>query len=231
MKKNSRITIHAGVNLVVAPMPELTLEARLSFMRRLEEIGIKITDTKFDDQKLVFIRRGQMPLEITVGLVGPQFGQLLVVAPQLGNRSLDIVCEEAEDIAGIFSNIYPQRQILSCDATIRDLYDSSSEHAFKEIWETRLHQTPESLSAFGRPVLGGGLRFVMPSANDDPANPMIEVKIESFLNDIRKIFLETQFTWNRPQPPGSLLDPGKRLEALDDFIQDEVVRFVMGDGE
>jgi len=60
---------------------------------------------------------------------------------------------------------------------------------------------------------------------------MIEVKIESFLNDIRKIFLETQFTWNRPQPPGSPLDPGKRLEALDDFIQNEVVRFVMGDDE
>jgi hypothetical protein len=156
-------------------------------------------------------------------------GQLLIVAPH-PKRPVDSVAREAEDIARAFSDTwaFSQRQVLSCDATIRDLYETSSEHAFIELWEKRLHQSPESIKAFGRPILGGGLRLVMPPVPQNQSEPMIEVKIESYLKDTSKLFLEAQFTWRQPEPPGVPLNPTARLERVDNYIQKEVVGFMEG---
>ena len=227
MDRNSRITVYAGVNFIVAPLLNLTLDNRLEFQRQLENNGIQLSDLRFDNQKLIGTRIANMPLQISIGALGPQVGQILIVAPELRNRSVEGFSHEANDVASIFSQIWPQRQIVGCDATVRDLYDSTEQHAFQELWETRLNQPTEGLQLFNRPVLGGGLRFVMPPTSNDPGEPLIEVKIESFLNDTHKLFLEAQVTWNRPQPPGTALDPENRLTFVDNFLQNEVVRFIM----
>lgn len=227
MKQDTRLTIHAGVNFIVAPPPTLDLNSRHEFEKHLDDLGIKLSDIKFDDQKLVATRK-KPPLQITIGLPAPQVGQILIVVPNLGDRSLEVVGCETKEIAQVFMDLWPKRQIVACDATIRDLYDSTSAHAFEEIWEGRLKQPPESLQALGRPVLGGGLRFVMPSTNEeDPTIPAIELKIESYMRNTYKIYLEAQFNWRIPQPSGHALDPEDRLIAIDNFIQNEVVKFVM----
>jgi hypothetical protein len=228
MEVSSRRTIHAGVNFIIAPLPNLDINTRLDFQRRLDEINIDPSEFKFEGNRLVAARTAPMPLNIVVGTVGPQIGQLLIVAPDLGTRSLGVVGAEANDIAQVFSSLWPNRQIVAADTTIRDLYDSSRDHAFQEIWESLLRQSSESLLAFHRPVLGGGLRFVMPPTAENPNEPLIEVKIESFLNNTRKFFVETQCKWTVPQPPGTSLDPETRLEFADNFIQIEVMNFIVG---
>ena len=227
MIKNTRTSIYAGVNFIVAPLPALTIEKRLEFQRQLDELGILATDINFENQRLSVIRGGPMPLEVSIGAVAPQIGQILIIAPQVQKRSLEGFGREARDVANIFVDLWPQRQIISCDATIRDLYDSSGEHAFKEIWELRLKQPPNSLVPLGRSVLGGGLRFVMPPTSDDPKDPLIELKVESFLQDTKKLFLEAQVTWGKPQLPGTALDPENRLLFVDNFLQTEAIKFVM----
>jgi len=63
-------------------------------------------------------------------------------------------------------------------------------------------------------------------------NPaQIEVKIESFLNDTNKIFIETQFTWRKPSDPGTRTQPGEYLEQMDDYISQHVETFMMGQEE
>jgi len=227
MEKNSRKTIHAGVNFILAPFPDISsICDRQKFHQQIEEYGILIDDIKYEReaQRSLMVRKKSAPLEITLGRVGPQVGQLLIVAPFVG--SLEIFGAEASGIAQVFMNLWPKRQVISCDATIRDLYDSTSDHAFKELWEERLKQPPESIKYFGRPILGGGLRFVMPPT-EDPSVPIIEVKIESYIKNTKKIFLETVFSWQMPQTPEQPIDPEQRIEAVDNFIRKEVVNFVM----
>jgi hypothetical protein len=107
------------------------------------------------------------------------------------------------------------------------LYETSAEHAFQELWEMRLRQPPDSLAVLGRPVLGGGLRFVMPPQPDDPEPVQIEVKIESFLRDTKKIFVETQFAWPSPMSPGAPF-PVNRLEQVNKYIEESVISFITG---
>jgi hypothetical protein len=227
MNLQSRETIYAGTNFIVAPMqPALDRQSCLRFQELLDGAGISVANVRYSDRELIVVRETPFPLEIKVGIVGPQIGQIIIVTPILIGRSLDGFGAEAEDIVNVFSQAwnFPQRQILSCDATLRDLYDTTSEHAFKELWEQRLHQSQEGLNLLGRPVLGGGLRFVMPPTENEP---LIEVKIESFLRNSRKLFLEAQFTWPSPQPPGNALDPENRLCLVDNYMQNELVRFIM----
>jgi hypothetical protein len=227
MKPESRVTLYAGVNFVLAPMqPSLNKAGCLEFQQILDKYGITITKAVYSEKELNLIRERPDPLEIKIAIIGPQIGQLIIAAPQLGSRSLGVASAEAEDVVRAFEAAWqiPQRQILSCDATIRDLYNTDGQHAFQELWEGRLKQPADGLRTFGRAVLGGGLRFVMPAHESDPT---IEVKIESFLQNTAKIFLETQFAWPIPQKPGAPMDPENRLTTVDNYIQKEVVNFIM----
>jgi len=231
MYPDSRQIIHIGVNFRIAPMPILDVQSNLNFQQSLVTHGIDFTRVQFTEREMVVARDTAARLEVKLAAVGPpSVGQLLILAPHPG-RDLTLFAKEAEAVVEAFEATWPTqpRQIISRDATMRDLYETSAEHAFRELWEVRLHQPPDSLAALGRPVLGGGLRFVMPPQPDDPEPVQIEVKIESFLRDAKKIFVEAQFTWPSPKPPGSPFDPADRLEQVNEFIESRVVPF-MADG-
>jgi len=226
MRLETRSTIHAGVNFIVAPFqPTLDRESCLRFQASLEENDIPISHVDYEERTLVISRETPAPLQIKIGIVGPQIGQLLIIAPSLGGRSLGVFGVEAEDISKVFTETYftQQFQVLSCDVTLRDLYETDSDHAFKELWENRLHQSQDGLKSLKRTVLGGGLRFVMPH---DEENPLIEVKIESYLQNTRKLFLEAQFSWPVPEMPVNSLDPERRITIVDDYMRGELANFV-----
>jgi len=229
MRADSRRTIHMGVNFVFSPLPVLSKETTIRFQQALGDQGIDFETVSSREGKLTVGRRSPTPLEIQVAAIGPSAGQLLILAPQ-PQRALSLFAQEAEAIVAAFDSTWqPQRrQVLSCDCALRDLYQASGQHAFQELWEMRLGQSAESLASFGRHVLGGGLRFVMPPRPDDPQQLTIEVKVESFLSDTSNFFVETQFTWSMPLPPGEPLDPENRLQLVDAYARKEVVSFIVG---
>ncbi len=229
MNPESRVTIHMGINFVVSPLPTIDMERNLNFQQSLVGQGIDFAKVDFKEGELSVTREVPTLLQVRVAALGPPTGQLLILAPQ-PRRPLTLFAKEAEAVVRAFDSTWPEkrRQIVSCDATLRDLYEASGEHAFQELWETRLRQSPDSLAVLGRPVLGGGLRFVMPPRADEPEPVQIEVKIESFLRDTKKIYVETQFTWPTPRPPGVTFDPQNRLKQVDAYIENEVILFITG---
>lgn len=178
---------------------------------------------------IALIRQGP-PLHVTVGLVGPGIGQLLIAAPQ-PNRALVSFIEDAEMVVQAYRRVWPGPiQLVRRDCTLRYLYAVREGHAMQFLWERRLHQTESALSALGRPVLGGGLRLVMPARPNVADDASVEVKIESFLPDSRQLFLETQFVWESLAPPGTEPDPRPLIEAVDAFNDGALTAFVSGDG-
>jgi len=218
-----------GINYVVLPTFLVNKEASLKLQQSLMSAGVEFTGCAREGNRITVNRKAPFPLEVRVAapISQPQpFGQILVLAPS-SEWTLVNFCSDIEAIIQAFTETWPSqnRQIVSCDTTLRCLYQSTSEHAFQELWEKRLSQPPDSLSILERKVLGGGLRFVMPPKPGDPEPTQVEVKIESFLTDTKKIFVEVQFTWPAPQPRASF-GPTKRLNQVNDYIVNQVHAFM-----
>jgi hypothetical protein len=231
---DSRQTIHMGINYLFNPVPVINRQSHLRFQQGLFDEGIDFKTTSLKEPVITVIREEPSRLEVKIAALGQPTGQFLVVAPQSG-CDVEVFVREVEAILRAFESTWPsrRRQVVTTDATFRDLYETTAEHAFQEIWEMRLGQSAQELERLGQPVLGGGLRFVMPAQSEDSEGSQgqvkqVEVKIESFLRDTKKIFVETQFTWPQPSTPGAPFDPSGRLRQVDSYVENEVVSFLLG---
>lgn len=229
MNTETRETVYMGINFVFSPMPVLNKPNQVRFQGALLETGIEFSKVEFpNEREMVIVREGPSPLHIRVATVQPAFGQLMVLMPSPGN-TMDMFAKETEAIIKAYGQTWPApKQVLHSDATFRDLFEATQTHAFQELWEKRLSQKQDALNVLGRKVLGGGLRLVMPPQPEDPVPMQIEIKIESFLQDSHKFFIETSFTWPQPMEPGVNLDPTVKLEQLDKYIENNVLTFALG---
>lgn len=228
VKPHSRFIIHIGINYFTVPPPAITNQAFLAFQQAVLTNGLEFSKVENQKNSIVLVRESPAPLQITVNALEPPVGQILVVAPQ-PKGSLELFIQEVEAAVRAYESVWSaqNRQIIKADATIRELYETTSRHAFQELWEERLGQPADALSAFGRPIRGGGLRFVMdPIQEDLPVQ--IEVKIESFLRDTSKIFVETQFTWPVPTKPAVSFEISERLTRMNSYVETQVKNFLSG---
>jgi hypothetical protein len=229
IQRETRKTIHMGVNFVLTHMPILDTHFSLDFQQSLTKSSIAYsTVTQLSENKLAIVRNKPTPLRITVGMQGPpdrsSVGQLLIVAP-FPERSLDSFGQEADRVVRAFEAVSspPQRQVLSKDATLRDLYETGGSHAFQVLWEVVLGQQREALQKLGREVLGGGLRLVMPPRSGEPDPVTIELKVESYLQDSSMLFLETQMAWRQP---GMEVIPLDLLNKVEQYITETALDFL-----
>jgi hypothetical protein len=229
VRPDTKQGFHFGTNFLLAPAVGYEPGALLQFQQTLAQTSAVVFDqTQRTPTGMAFVRQGP-PLQVTVGLVGPGIGQLLIAAPQ-PSRPLISFIEDAEMIVQAYRRVWPGPiQIVRRDCTLRYLYAVREGHAMQYLWERRLHQTEDALSSLGRPVLGGGLRLVMPPRPHVPDDAGVEVKIESFLSDSRQLFLESQFVWETPAAPGAEPDPRPLIEAVDTFIDGPLTQFAAGD--
>jgi hypothetical protein len=231
MKPHSRVDIFSGINFLTIPAPVISKQTFLAFQKAILDNGLEFIRTEAPKDSIVLMRDVPYQLQVTVNMVQGSIGQLIIIAPQ-PKASQELFIQEAEAAIRAYEEVWPasNRQIIKADATIRSLYETTSVHAFQELWENRLGQQSKSLGAFGRPIRGGGLRFVMePIQETMPV--AIEVKIESFLNDTTKIFVETQFIWPIQTSPGSPFNVRERLASAESYIEKEVNAFLTGENK
>ncbi|HLA99025.1 MAG TPA: hypothetical protein VJL34_11270 [Anaerolineales bacterium] len=230
MKPDSRIPIHFGVNIILAPAPVVDRTAIVTFQNNLLDQGLEYDNIAKEESKVLVLREKPTPLQITVGQLNPPVGQLVIVSPNPG-RPLDVFIDEAEAVARAFIQTWNHPySIVGADTALRELHETTSEHAFQEIWETRLLQPPGALDAFQRPIRAGGLRFVLDPLPGDLNPTRIEVKIESFIQNTRKIFIETLFFYLQP-PPETNFEIRQRLIETDSFVKNQVVNFFKGENQ
>ena len=231
MKKFSGQLYHVGINFFLIPGAVISHESQLALQQEIREAGLDFSSFNIHPQGsgIAIVRNDPSPLQITIATAQPQVTQLTIIAP-MPKTGIEMFYEESEAAVKAYQAVWssPAWQIIRCDATVRELHETESAHAFKELWENRLKQTPEDLKAFGRPMIGGGLRFVMGPRPDDKNPIQIEVKIESFLSDVKKIFIETQFTWLQPSEPSQIIDVKERLMELKRFVDDSVLAYMEG---
>ncbi len=233
MKSQSRVIIRAGINFITIPAPGINHLSHVAFQQAVIANGLEYNRLETPKNGVILFRDAPSPLQISVNMLEPPMGQLLIVASQSkGSLVLETFTQEVEAAIQSYETVWPaqNRQVVRADADIQELYETTSPHAFQELWEKRLGQPSQSLAAFGRPIRGGGLRFVLEPIQE-PMPVQIEIKIESFLRDTTKIFVETQFVWPVPTNPGVSLDARQRLTSMNDYIEKQINAFLSGESK
>lgn len=230
MNIETRQTIYMGINFIFTPMPGLDRKTLNAFQNALDNAGVEFKNAEQTNERQITVtRETPTPLNISISAIPPALGQLIVISPRQGS-TMEMFIKEIEAVINAYGLTWPvPGQVIHTDATFRDLFESTGLHAFQELWEDRLKQPKQALNPLGRPVLGGGLRLVMPPQPNDPTPTQIEVKIESYLQDSRKFFIETTLAWPQSLPPGVNLNPQLKLKQLDEYIEKSVLVFARGD--
>lgn len=230
MKPNSRTLLSIGTNLFLAPKVVLDWAGFLQLQSNFATAGIEINEASRPNHSEIQLRRNvPSPLQIAISATPEQGNHVLVEGRQPALITFSYKSDLEAARKAYLQTSSQQQGVIGCDMTFRCLYETAGDHAFKELWETTLGQSEQNLNAFGRPILGGGLRFVMPSTENSPTDPAIEIKIESFLRDTRKLFVEAQFVWQMIGQSLAEFDLTERVDQVDSYIANEVVRFIQGE--
>lgn len=230
LNRESRQSIFFGINYIIASAWVPDKKKLLDFQNALLEQQLEFSDTKLGSRNFMLVRREQSPLQVKVASLGPQVSNISVLSERPAH-TLDLFVMEADAVCEAYRHTWlsQQCQILQCDSTIRHLY-SCTDHAFKYLWEERLGQEPQDFHYLGkRPVLGGGLRLVMPPAPEEAEPVQIEIKIESFFQESKEMFIETLFVWPQPRllVKEKKFDPEFRLKLVEKYAINKVCDFVL----
>jgi hypothetical protein len=228
--RESRQSAYFEVSYVIASEWTSDTIQRLNFQKSLAEKQLDLPQTNVGANNFTLIRTEQSPLQVRVSSLGPRVSSISTSSKR-PVHSLDLFSKEAEVVCDAYRQTWlkQQCQILQCNARIQHLY-SCQGHAFKYLWEDRLGQDPQDFAYLGkRPVLGGGLRLVMPPTKDDAEPVQIEIKIESFFPELRKMFIGTSFVWPQPRllAANEKFDPESRLKRVEEYAVNEVCDFVL----
>ncbi len=201
----------------------------LAFQQAILNHGLEFSRLEKKADRMTLIRERPSPLKISVIATNQPIGQIIVIAPE-PKTPLSLFAKETQAGISAFEDVWgsPNRQVLGGDSTFRELNETTSQHAFQELWENRLGQQAKSLAVFGRPVRGGGLRFVLDPQPDGSETSQMEVKIESYLGDSTKIYVEIQSRWHYAKPQ-STFDVEEKLKEIETFLVEKVHRFITGD--
>ncbi len=231
MKTNSRRLLQLGLNLALTPAIEIDKSHFLKFQGNINDEGLDYQQAlRPSAEEIVILRMTTSPLQILVKKLADQVNQLMVVGTEPELVSMVYMSEFAA-VRNAYAHTWAiGQQVVGCDITMRCLYETDGEHAFRDLWEGTLRQPADALDVFKRPILGGGLRFVMPPTDSEEQQAAVEVKIESFLRDTGKVFVETQFAWQIMPESLDAFDALARIREVDAFTSNQVVAFMKGIG-
>lgn len=238
MIEHSRQTIQLSVGFLVGPALELDEQRVAAFRARLEEEDVRFEHAEHADSTVVLTRLAPSSLQVQVasGQVGggpePVPVTQVVVASAVGQ---DVAVASVADFAGaahevtdVLRDVWPGIEyVLGWNTGVRALFATATEHSFQYLWEQRLGQSTEELAVFGRPVLGGGLRLVFPPVQEEGEQFQAEVRVESFLEDVRRIYVEVNLANGTPEPV-SAMNPTALVHATEEFLVGRLLPFLRG---
>jgi len=201
INRESRTSVYFQMSFVLA-MRWLAEKSRLvDFEKSLLDRSLEFSQTNSIANSFTMLRTEPSNLQVKLHSPAPQLCSIQIIGVHPGYE-LEMFSKDCSAVTEGYKSVWSsgQYQIVQATAKIQHLYSSQS-HAFEYLWEQRLGQSPDDFRCFGqRPVAGGGLRLVMPPHAGDGEEPRsIELRIESFLREPRKLMIETAFVWPKPK--------------------------------
>jgi len=230
LNPETRTSVYYGITFVLARGWIAEKSKTVEFQKSLIDNGLDFSQTNIRGNSFVLTRSGPANLTLKLESAAQQVSSIHI-ASQNSQGDLEMFIQEAEGVVRAYQESWPaqQYQLIRSVAKIQHLY-SSQDHSFKYLWEQRLGQSPKDFESFGkRPVAGGGIRLILPPYADEGKEPnSIEIRIESFMQEPRKILVETASVWPKPVviKSGDNFNCAGILRAVQEYATDQVWTFL-----
>jgi len=230
INRETRTSVHFSINYTLAIAWTPDKAKAVDFQKALLDNGLDFAQTNLAPGLFSMIRQQPSNLQLKLQAHGPQVSSIQIISAN-PSCDLEMFSQEALAVTEAYQQTWqaPQYQVIRTAAKIQHLY-SCQTHGFQYLWETRLGQSSEDFKCFGqRPVAGGGLRLVMPPhavADEEPRS--IEIRLESFLREPKKLLVETTFVWPKPRviQNNQKFDPAQSMQAIEEYAANEVWQFL-----
>ncbi len=136
---------------------------------------------------------------------------------QFANSVNDIILKAMKELG--IPLFVEQRYIIRCHANAHMMEDSR-----KFIIENVCSIREDKLKGFERPLHGAGLRFVFPPTQNNINE--FDVKVESWLRDVRNIYLDNTGRFFQPIQQANINDVKQNLLITRDFIYKNISNFL-----
>ena len=230
LNPETRTSVYYGITFVLARGWVAEKSKTVEFQKSLIDNGLDFSQTNIRGNSFVLTRSGPANLTLKLESAAQQVSSIQI-ASQNSQGDLEMFIQEAEGVVRAYQQSWPaqQYQLIRSVAKIQHLY-SSQDHAFKYLWEQRLGQSPKDFESLGkRPVAGGGIRLILPPYADQGKDPnSIEIRIESFMQEPRKILVETTSVWPKPVvvKGGDKFNCAGILRTVQEYATDQVWTFL-----
>jgi hypothetical protein len=130
-----------------------------------------------------------------------------------------------EHMAKLSLSVLPMKLFLAQQYAVRSVINPHTTADGREFMLRTLFGFDDSITEVfaAKPTLAG-LRLAFPPSGSD--NAIYNVRVESFSNDNRSLFLETVGTFGQPVQADGVASLVQRFEATYDFQQDRLLEFV-----
>lgn len=130
-----------------------------------------------------------------------------------------------EHMAKMAFAMLPLKLFMAQQYAVRSVINPQSTTDAREFVLRTLFGFDQSVTdAFPGPPTLAGLRMAFPPSGDD--NAIYNVRVESFSNDNRSLFLETVGTFAQPVQADGVATLVQRFDATYEFLQDRLLQFV-----
>ncbi len=235
INRETKTTILFQINFVIAYPPKLDKTKALQLQQKLLDNTLDFDQTNLTEKQYL-LKRTNPQLNFQINAPAPNLTALTVTSPNPQSDE-EMFIQEASAALNAWSACFPAPayQLVQNNARLHQLY-SCSDHAFKYLWEQRLNQNPAQFKTLGnRIIAGGGIRLVLPPSQSEnqpsDENPhSIQIRIESFFKEPKKLFIETAFTWPKAQTirENNFL-VSEKINTVKNFTANEVWNFITAD--
>jgi hypothetical protein len=232
-----KVVSSAGFSFI----PPIHLDSRAA-LRLASKFALSITPSsvQLESNQWIYIanvHRAIMKITTTETQFNTEISAIPSVAIQ--DRSPQETYEQKiQSIVDIFAEEFHPQVVVESHAVLRSLLTVQGDS--RAFIGGRLMGMPhEKIAPIGRPLHGIGLRLYFPQYQIEGADPpqkedwSVDVKVESWLADPRKVFIEIEARWQVPKPwsQDSSGEIAAHLQKADDFVQTRVIPFLKQDGE
>jgi hypothetical protein len=215
-------TIAYLAELIYSPMELQADKVQTIHNSLYRETSLRYQNFQVANDAIHLTNLAQQPGSVSSVSFGPD---RMVLREELRATTLEDFASRVINVATASFKILGVQASMAQQFVVRSLVTPRSVQDSREFLARRVIAAPDhAWTALGRPMQTVGLSFLFPQTTTN--NEMFRVRIETWNQDPRSLWIENVGSFTRPVPSDRVVDLGNLLHSTYNFVTGPIARFL-----